>query len=76
MQAPDALVSLMPKDLFYSPVFYNIINPFRLVAGSLWIVALHVLAAQKAQDLPLIRALPVTILALIPYFTLVITYVH
>lgn len=77
MFLPDIIVDyILAPEIAMSNVFRNIINPLRLVLGSLWIMSLHVIAVQKVQKLFLGKSIVVTLLAYIPYMFLVLTYIH
>jgi len=77
MQLPDWIVDYaLPRSVFNSPMFYNFINPLRLIAGTIWIVVLHILAVQRAQALSLGKAAIVTLVAVVPYVLLTLTYIH
>jgi hypothetical protein len=77
MFIPDMIIeNFLSKEIVRNFVFWNIINPVRLIVGSLWVISIHVLAVRRAQELFLGKAILVTLLAYIPYIILVITYIH
>jgi len=77
MLIPDIIVDfILPDSIVHSPLFWNVINPLRLVCASAWVVILHIRAVEKAQSLSFARALVVTVMSYIPYMFFNLTYIH
>ena len=76
MFLPDCVVGMLPSDVIQPPVFWNVINPARLIVGTLWPVIIHILAVKEVQRLSFSRACIVTAFSYIPYGAVLLTYVH
>lgn len=77
MFIPDIIVDyLIPKSIVESYIFWNIINPARLLLVSIWIMIIHIIAVKEVQKLTNIKAIIVTMLSYIPYMAITLTYIR
>lgn len=77
MFIPDIIIDyLMPKSIIESYIFWNIINPIRLLLVSFWIIIIHIIAVKEVQKLTNIKAIIITILSYIPYMAIILTYIR
>lgn len=77
MFIPDVLVDYaLPAVIKSHALFARVINPARLVAASLWLLWLHVLAVRAVQQVTTRRALAITTVAYVPYMAITMTYMR
>lgn len=77
MLIPDIFVDfLLPEEIVYSPLFWNFINPLRLILASLWVVIIHILAVKEAQSLSFSQTFMVIAVSYIPYMFFNLTFIH
>lgn len=77
MFIPDIIVTyLMPKSIVESYIFWNIINPARLLLVSIWILTIHIIAVKEVQKLTIMKTIIITILSYIPYMAINLTYIR
>jgi hypothetical protein len=76
MFIPDFIMEFLPSNLVKYPLFWNTINPARLMAGSIWPIIIHILAVKEVQKISFLQACAVIIISYIPYGVVLMTYVH
>ncbi len=77
MFVPDVIVDfVLPGEIVHAPIFWNILNPVRLIFASLWVMAVQILAVKETQALSLLKAFTVTVLSYIPCMFLNLTCIH
>ena len=76
MFIPDVIMGYLPKSIVESYIFWNIINPARLLLVSIWIMIIHIIAVKEVQKLTNMKTIIITVLSYIPYMAITLTYIR